>query len=357
MKIKEFFSSLPLYFQAGVVPCIVAQHGVGKSSVVAQYTREMGIEFRDVRLGQMADPGDLMGLPEIVGGKTRFNPTTLLPTSGEGVLFLDEINRCGKDLSQAVFQLVLDRKLGEYTLPDGWNIVAAMNPDSAEYAVSSFDDQAFLDRFAMIRLEPSVAEFTGYARTKGHSAVADFIGENPQFLENKVEFSVTVTPSRRSWEAVGRIQSGGLDENLRLPVFSSIVGVEAAASYIQYLDSQDVITWERVLNGWNKKMEKSVAKLDAGSVGNLIDQMEAWGKGLPVTGMYSADHDTKTAKAMADSEKVLVAFLKAIPKDAAYAAIYSRMILNPAFVGTPMNQLAGFIDHPEFREYFEKVGG
>lgn len=360
MQINQLVQSLPYYFGAKIVPCLVAPHGVGKSSVVHQYAENNNLGFVDIRLGQMTDPGDLTGLPQIENGQTKFFATNLLPRSGKGVLFLDEINRPGKDLLQCIFQLVLDRRLNDYELPKGWDIVAAMNPDGGEYSVTSFDDQAFLDRFAMIRIEPSVEEFTHYMRGKNYSRIADFITENPNFLERKIDFSVNVTPSRRSWEFVSRIHDQKLPDNLRLPVYSSIVGVEAAASFIQYLDSKATITWEDIYTryGDDKKLKEDVKALDAGAFSVLMEQAEAWSIGH---GDYGMGLDPETAEELpnyqdfVEYEKRIVKFLKDIPKDYAYAFIYEHIIKSPSSIYTPSEPELGWAAHPDFDGYFDHV--
>jgi len=65
--------------------------GIGKSSIVAQTTQHHGLEIIDLRLSQLA-PTDLRGLPVAENGVAKWFPPEFLPTSGKGILFLDEIN-------------------------------------------------------------------------------------------------------------------------------------------------------------------------------------------------------------------------------------------------------------------------
>lgn len=338
MKIKELKTSLPYIFKANLVPCLVGQHGIGKSAIVKQTADEMGIGFIDIRLGQMADAGDLTGLPSITNGQTHFNHTSLLPREGEGILFLDELNRCTKDIMQAVFQLVLDKKLGEYTLPKGWKIVAAMNPDSDEYNVTSFDDQAFLDRFMMLRLEPSVKEFTSYMDKKGYSTVAAFLTDSSSLLEKKISFNLNVTPSRRSWESVALLEQTGLPKECQLSNFSGLVGIEAAASYIQFLEKQEVISLEDIFNNF-PKVKKQVTKMTEAEVSKIIEEIDSWLESNVI-------EDVKV-------EKNVIDFLKTIPKEAAYAAIHSRFANKFNGLDLPSNKKTGFLGHPKLEKYFD----
>ena len=100
--------------------------GVGKSAVVARVAREQGLEFIDVRLSQLA-PTDLRGLPVPKNGTSRWFPPEFLPRGGTGILFLDELNMAPPTMQGVAQQLILDRKVGSYELPDGWLVWAAGN--------------------------------------------------------------------------------------------------------------------------------------------------------------------------------------------------------------------------------------
>ena len=74
------------------------------------------------------DPVDLRGLPRIKADQTEWVPPKFLPTDGKGILFLDELTSAPQMTQAGCYQLVLDRKLGEYVLPEGWVVIAAGNP-------------------------------------------------------------------------------------------------------------------------------------------------------------------------------------------------------------------------------------
>lgn len=106
--------------------------GVGKSSMIRQEAQERGWKLIDLRLSQMS-PVDLRGIPvpDHETGRTKWYPPVELPEvkrDGKyGLLFLDELLQAPRDVQAAALQLVLDRRLGEYKLPDGWRVVAASN--------------------------------------------------------------------------------------------------------------------------------------------------------------------------------------------------------------------------------------
>ena len=65
--------------------------GVGKSQVVAQIADELGLKLTDLR-AVLLDPVDLRGLPSLGDGVAHWCPPSFLPSDGEGILFLDELN-------------------------------------------------------------------------------------------------------------------------------------------------------------------------------------------------------------------------------------------------------------------------
>ena len=107
--------------------------GVGKSRLVADVARRQGRKLYDLR-AVLLDPVDLRGLPRISDeGITSWCVPEFLPhpqDTEEGILFLDELNAAPPLVQAACYQLILDRRVGQYRLPDGWAVVAAGNRES-----------------------------------------------------------------------------------------------------------------------------------------------------------------------------------------------------------------------------------
>ena len=111
--------------------------GVGKSELVADLTAELGGHMIDLRLGQM-EPTDLRGIPFYNKdlGKMDWAEPVDLPTAEMAeqypviTLFLDEMNVAAPAVQAAAYQLVLNRRLGRYRLPENVVLVAAGNRES-----------------------------------------------------------------------------------------------------------------------------------------------------------------------------------------------------------------------------------
>ena len=101
--------------------------GAGKSSIVQHVAQAERMRVIDIR-APLLDPTDLRGIPTVSDGSARWCPPSFLPSEPEpGILFFDELNAAPAMVQASLYQLTLDRRVGEYVLPEGWRIVAAGN--------------------------------------------------------------------------------------------------------------------------------------------------------------------------------------------------------------------------------------
>ena len=92
---------------------LAGRHGIGKSQILTNYFEAKGMRVVALFLGQMSDPGDLLGLPnkDEATGKTTFMPPYWFPVDGEPiVLFLDELNACSQEVQKAFYSLIYERR-------------------------------------------------------------------------------------------------------------------------------------------------------------------------------------------------------------------------------------------------------
>lgn len=207
---------------------ICGDQGRGKSAVVKEAGKLLNIPVIDFRLSQN-DVGDLKGMPYHVNGRTVFMPPEWVPLTEEdastikkllnltndislgkfgdkGIIFFDEINRATREVQQACFEYVLDRRMNLRSLPDGWRVVSAVNDDDDIYNVNAMDP-AFLSRFFVVKFEPTQQEWFSYAeKAEIHPAVVDFLRRYPDFLDPTKESlkeaaskGLTKVCDRRSW--------------------------------------------------------------------------------------------------------------------------------------------------------------
>ncbi len=294
MNISQLKDSLTVLVKTKFTPLIVGNHGLGKSEVVAQFAKESNAQFIDLRLGQM-EVGDLLGLPQIVNNdgvlSTKHIKPTFMPTSGKGVLFLDEISRAPKDIHQATFQLILDKKIGEHKLPDvvfdsdgnwidGWFVVAAMNPANDDYVTVDMADKAYVDRFCYIKFTPSVKEWTDYARSKQVSEqLLGFFNQEASLLTAEMkDFELSfISPSRRSVMQYDIVHKSSLDEDTKTELSYGILGPAATTMLKAYMAAKtDKTTLNDVLSSFDiieGKLKEDLAEGRLDALNAILDEL------------------------------------------------------------------------------------
>lgn len=217
--------------------------GVGKSSIVTQTAQAHAIDVIDVRLSQLA-PTDLRGLPvpDHDHHVSRWYPPEFLPRSGKGILFLDELNMAPPAMQGMAQQLILDRRVGSYSVPDGWFIWAAGNRKEDRAAV--FDMPTPLaNRFLHLFVEPDFESFKAYAlAANAHEQILAFLSFRPELL-HRLDSTNPAWPSPRSWMMASALHGAKLS-------IEPVVGLGAEAEFKAYLDVYNNLpNIEKILQG------------------------------------------------------------------------------------------------------------
>src|SRR6201987_1690299 len=208
MKPSELFEALHALITERVPLHIWGACGVGKSQIIAQVASDLGWQFLDIRAVQL-EPVDLRGLPRITANHAEWVPPKFLPTSGQGILFLDELTAAPQMTQAGCYQLVLDRKLGEYQLLEGWVVIAAGNPAS-ERGVHFSMPRPLRNRFVHLDLEPDFEDWTKWAvKASIRPEIIAFLRFKPALLHDADATSdVNAWPTPRSWEMTSSVLTG-----------------------------------------------------------------------------------------------------------------------------------------------------
>ena len=199
--------------------------GIGKSSAVTQVAKDKELQLIDLRISQLA-PTDIRGLPYTKDGRAHFAPPSFLPTDGEGILFLDELNMASPSVMGIAQQLILDRQVGDYKVPEGWFIVAAGNRTEDRAAISQMPAPV-ANRFIHFHIDSSLDSWKEYAIGAGiNEKILAFLNFRPQLLYN-FEKNQSAWPSPRSWEFANTLL------NIDLSI-ESAVGSGAASEFYAY---------------------------------------------------------------------------------------------------------------------------
>ena len=196
--------------------------GIGKSSIVEQLASVHQLEVVDIRLSQLA-PTDLRGLPVAEGGVSKWFPPEFLPQQGRGILFLDEINMAPPTMQGMAQQLILDRRVGSYVVPDGWFVWAAGNRKEDRAGVFEMPTP-LANRFLHLQVEPDFESFKTYALGQGiHEQIIAFLCFRPSLL-HKIDPLQPAWCSPRSWMMASTLHYNGLD-------LAPAIGVAASAEF------------------------------------------------------------------------------------------------------------------------------
>ena len=236
MKASEIKSSIEAMVEQKIPTFLWGAPGIGKSSIIRQIAEQSGIGFIDLRLSLM-DPTDLKGIPfyDKHEHSAVWAAPSFLPKEGEGILFLDELNSAPPAVQASAYQLILDRKVGEYELPSGWAIVAAGNRESDRGVVYRMPSP-LANRFVHLEMDVDVNDYKEWAFKSGiDERIIAYIGYKN---ENLFTFDATkneksfATP--RSWEFVDKVIKSSMNEKLLLGSVGGAVGHDIAVDFLSF---------------------------------------------------------------------------------------------------------------------------
>lgn len=240
---------------------LVGRHGIGKSEILTEYYTQKGYKVVALFLGQMSDPGDLIGLPmkNTDSGRTEFMPPYWFPNDSQPVvLFLDELNRARPEVLQTIMDLALNRKLAGRILPEGSRLISAVN-DGEEYQLTDLDP-ALVSRFNVYGFRPTYKEWLLWAEKKKlDTRVTDFIASNPEWLDGiaadrpQIDSGLEKFPDRRAWRKVSDIVLPIKElQEIDQKIIAGVVGVQAAQKFYVSANATKSIGGKEVLLEFDK---------------------------------------------------------------------------------------------------------
>lgn len=231
---QELLVTLPALLEAGSVPNLVGEAGIGKSALVAEVAKRMGATLLTTVVS-LAEKGDLaLPVPPLTKDSlvttSRFGTladvkygysTTLLTLLKEAearpgqpiIWFLDEFNRGNAAVQSELMNLVLQRQIHTLTLPEEVHIILAQNPDptmdaAGDYAVTP-SDAAVRDRTVRLKMRANLTDWLTWAEgevdvtPRVQPVVVDYLREHPNLLAPAPVVG-QITPTPRSWERASR---------------------------------------------------------------------------------------------------------------------------------------------------------
>ncbi|MFA6808044.1 MAG: ATP-binding protein [Eubacteriales bacterium] len=364
MNFTDTLKSVYLVLSTGEVPLIVGESGIGKTALAKEIAKENNWSTIVIN-GNLLKEGEIGGLPTIesyagvtykkdkiakkstvyaVHNKLReideeiFKGKTVL-------LFIDEINRCEHTVQQELMNLILNREINGYKLPEGVKILAAMNP-SSKYG-SDFDyqvvdmDAAQENRFVWLYMEPDSYQWLDWAIETGiEPKVIDFISTFPDYLHKINEDDISATP--RSYERVSssykfyKENKDSIPRSVLLNVIKGNVGRLIAEEFVSFVESDysSLISYEDVFSG-NSLHESLIERVKKESHTRLYLSAKNILKKLDSNMKNSSCDPNFYINRLIEFLKIYPVDLKVgIMKDIknSYTEIYKNAIENEAFV-------------------------
>jgi hypothetical protein len=213
--------------------------GIGKSDIVRQIAAEDGREVIDVRL-PLWEPTDIKGIPYYNATENTMSwaPPAELPSdkNSTAILFLDELNAAPPSVQAAAYQLILNRRVGTYVLPEGVSIVAAGNRET-DKGVTYRMPAPLANRFVHLELRVDFDDWNQWATSnKVHKDVAGYLNYAKQDLydfDPKSASRAFATP--RSWSFVSELlEDEDTDDGTITDLVAGAVGEGLAVKFMAH---------------------------------------------------------------------------------------------------------------------------
>lgn len=278
-------------------------------------------------LGTQLAPEDLIGVPQIRDGRSVFCPPEAIARDEPYCLFLDELNAATPDVQKAFYSLILDRRIGNYELPQGSIVIGAGNR-ATDNALARPIASALINRLAHVHLEASPKDWLVWAAANDiHPWILDHLTDRPDHLWSKPPKTEEPFSTPRSWHMLSdALRSFGpdLDEDtLKVIAHGTLTPAHAVAfcGYVKIVRSRFGI--EAIIKGearWPSRMEDRdlLYYLAESFRGRLV-------KELPASKEHTSEHGRQTAF----RAKSLLVQLAEISVEVAQSVIASDLDGNP----------------------------
>ena len=215
--------------------------GAAKSMIARQVASDHGYNYVDIR-ALLLDPVDLRGIPwRDEDGRTRWAPPVFLPPTASTALWLlnlEELASCVPMVQAALYQLSLERKCGEYELPEGASIIACSNRENDRGIVHRMPTP-LANRFVHLEIRVDARDWCAWGAANGIAPeVLFFIELEPELLHAfDPQSKEHAFSSPRSWEFASNIvkNRNGLDPEVERALFRGTVGEAAAVQFTAFL--------------------------------------------------------------------------------------------------------------------------
>jgi MoxR-like ATPase len=178
--------------------------GIGKSSLVTQFAASLGMPCVSM-LGSQLAPEDLIGVPQVQDGVSRFCPPAQIVHQSPFCLFLDELNACTQEVQKAFYSLIHEQRIGEYHLPKGSIVIGAGNR-AQDSAIVRPMSSALINRLVHVELKADHRDWLVWARQNGvHPLVLEYLEQRPDHIWSAAPKTEEPFSTPRSWHMLSDV--------------------------------------------------------------------------------------------------------------------------------------------------------
>ncbi|MDQ7804157.1 MoxR family ATPase [Amycolatopsis sp. A133] len=226
--------------------------GIGKSSLVRDFAASLGLDCVSL-LGTQLAPEDLIGVPQIADGRSRFCPPEQIARDEPYCLFLDELNAAAPDVQKAFYSLILDRRIGSYELPPGSVVIGAGNR-ATDQALARPMASALVNRLVHVHLRAAPGDWLAWAAGHGiHPWVIEYLTQRPDHLWSAPPKTEEPFSTPRSWHMLSDLlHSAGDpadDETIALLAYATLTPQHAGAFRAYLKVARHAFGLEAILKG------------------------------------------------------------------------------------------------------------
>jgi hypothetical protein len=370
--VKQAIKTAILCIKTGIVPVFVSEAGIGKSAAAREIARQLDADLVSFFLAHI-EREDLSGIPypkvreDSEGHKVATYNFLCEDTmhevieSGKPTLInLDEWNRGEKNVMNAAFTMMEDRKFGTHELPDHIFIMACMNPSQGNYLVNDAEnDPAFRRRMCFIGIRPDVAIWMEWAIGPGkiHPDVSGFIQSSHASLVDVASREAgKVSASPASWEKISNLlkiydsdkMAAERDDTTLKSALGGIIGVGVSEEFIQYRqDNSALIDPMDIIEDYRKRARPRVRRMVKGG------RVDALGRATESVALAVITNEPDAAKVT----EQLSHFVLDLPEDLVMAffnkiAGHSQELQKPAYMAALSKE---FSQNKDYREALKGV--
>lgn len=249
-------------------PLFRGDSGLGKSAIIREWCAEMAekegeFHFIDLRLAYL-EKVDFVGFPIVTTSKdgrqtTKFATPDLFPTTGKGLLILEEINRADDSCTNSCMELLQEGTIGKYAFPKTWLICSSINPDIQGMSVNALDT-ALANRFIKFEVDYDHSSFIAYMKNMSFDAdIIRFIeGGKWVYVKSDALPNDRIYISPRNIEQLNSARKAGLANNpmMHLDVSIAILGQFYGKMFHEFCFAESPVTMQDIIKNRKTAMSR-----------------------------------------------------------------------------------------------------